>query len=245
MDEMGMGMHGSSVVLLTLVTSVLTATGTTYLVQRYEVFPPPQQAPVHQAVAPILVGLSEADARANTTALQLALLVEGREPSAGAAAGTVLRQSIAPGQPVPEGGGVGVVFAAPLPRVPKLIELSLAEAKEKLTRSGYKVTEGDTVPHPRVPAGKIVGQSPEPDAELPAGSAVTLHASSGPAELESPKLMGMALAAAKQKLSDLGLTTKVRWISKAETDTGVVLSQKPKPGQKLSPKATVEVVINR
>jgi eukaryotic-like serine/threonine-protein kinase len=240
-----MGMHGSSVVLLTLFTSVLTATGTTYLVQRYEVFPPPQQAPVHQAVAPMLVGLSEADARANTAALQLALLVEGREPSAGAAAGTVLRQSIAPGQPVPDGGGVGVVFAAALPHVPKVIELSVAEAKEKLTRSGYKVTEGDTVPHSRVPAGKIVGQSPEPDAELPTGSAVTLHASSGPAELESPKLLGLALASAKQKLSELGLTTKVRWISKAETDTGVVLSQKPKPGQKLSPKATVEVVINR
>jgi serine/threonine-protein kinase len=245
MDEMGMGMHGSSVVLLTLFTSVLTATGTTYLVQRYEVFPHPQEAPVHVAVAPVLVGLSEADARANTAALELALLVEGREPSAGATAGTVLRQSIAPGQPVPDGSGIGVVFAASLPHVPKLLELSLAEAKEKLSQSGYKVTEGEVVPHPRIPAGKIVGQSPEPDAELAAGSAVTLHASSGPAELESPKLMGMALAAAKQKLSELGLTAKVRWVSKAETDTGIVLSQKPKPGQRLSPKATVEVVINR
>jgi beta-lactam-binding protein with PASTA domain len=243
MDEMGMGMHGSSVVLLTLFTSVLTATGTTYLVQRYQVFP--QDAPVHQAVAPMLVGLSEADARANTTALQLALLVEGREPSAGTAPGTVLRQSIAPGQPVPDGGGVGVVFAASLPHVPKVIELSLAEAKEQLTRSGYKVTEGDLVPHPRVPAGRVVGQSPEPDAELAAGSTVTLHASSGPAELEAPKLTGLALAAAKQKLSELGLNTKVRWISKAETVTGSVLSQKPSPGQKLSPKATVEIVINR
>jgi len=240
---MGMGMHGSSVVLLTLFTSVLTATGTTYLVQRYQVFH--QEPPVPHAVVPLLVGLSEADARANTTALQLALLVEGREPSAGAAAGTVLRQSIAPGQPVPEGGGVGVVFAARLPSVPKVIELSLADAKEKLTRSGYKVTEGDLVSHPRIAAGKIVGQSPEPDAELAAGSAVTLHASSGPAELEAPKLMGLALATAKQKLSELGLTTKVRWISKAETVTGTVLSQKPAPGQKLSPKATIEIVINR
>ena len=240
-----MGMHGSSVVLLTLFTSVLTATGTTYLVQRYDVFPRPQEAPVHQALAPMLVGLSEADARANTAALQLALLVEGREPSPGAAAGTVLRQSIAPGQPVPDGVGLGVVFAASLPRVPKVIELSLAEAKEKLTRGGYEVTVGDVVPHPRISTGKVVGQSPEPDAELAAGSAVTLHASSGPAELEAPRLTGMALAAAKQKLSELGLTAKVRWISRAETDTGTVLSQKPNPGKKLAPKASVEIVINR
>jgi len=240
-----MGMHGSSVVLLTLFTSILTATGTTYLVQRYDVFPPAQPAPVQLTLAPTLVGLSEADARANTAALQLPLLVEGREPCAGVVAGTVLRQSIAPGQPVPEGAGLGVVFAASLPRVPQVIELGLAEAKEKLTRAGYKVTEGDPVAHPRMPAGKIVGQSPEPDAELVAGSAVTLHASSGPAELEAPKLLGMALAPAKQKLSELGLTPKVRWISRAETDTGTVLSQKPAPGKKLAPKAMVEVVINR
>ena len=63
----------------------LGTTGATYLMQRYQVFP--QEAPPHSTPAPALVGLTEADARSNATALQLALLVEGREPTAGVAAG--------------------------------------------------------------------------------------------------------------------------------------------------------------
>lgn len=241
MDEMGM--HGSSVILLSLFTSVLTTTGATYLIQRYQVFAP-EMAP-HLATAPTLVGLSEADARANTTALQVALLVEGREPSPGISAGTVLRQSVAPGQPVPEGAGIGVVFAASLPAVPKVTELTLADATEKLTRSGYKATRADDVPHPGLPPGSVVSQFPEADVELAAGSPVTLHLSSGPAELAAPKLMGMALPEAKDKLAALGLGLKVRWISRAETIENHVLSQKPSAGQKLAPKSVIEVVVNR
>ncbi|MEO8180750.1 MAG: PASTA domain-containing protein [Deltaproteobacteria bacterium] len=236
-------MHGSSVILLSLFTSVLTATGATYVLQRYQMFP--GELTSHPALAPMLVGLSEADARANTVALQLALLVEGREPSAGVSAGTVLRQSIAPGQPVPEGGGIAVVFAATLPAVPKVTELSLGEATEKLTRGGYKALPGEAVPHPRLPTGSVVSQFPEADAELAAGSPVTLHLSSGPAELAAPKLLGMPLPEAKEKLAALGLGLKVRWISRAETVENRVLSQKPSAGQKLAPKSVIEVVANR
>jgi len=237
------GMHGSSVILLSLFTSVLTTIGASYVIQRYQVFP--QETAPHLATAPMLVGLSEADARANTVALQLALLVEGREPSAGVPAGTVLRQSIAPGQPVPESAGIGVVFAAALPAVPQVTELSLAEATEKLTHAGYKVIQGDAVPHPKLPPGNVVTQFPAAEAELAAGSPVTLHLSSGPAELEAPKLMGMALPDAKDKLEAMGLKLKVRWVSRAETIENHVLSQKPNPGQKMVPKAVVEVVVNR
>jgi len=238
-----MGMHGSSVVLLSLFTSVLTTTGATYLLQRYQMFP--GEATAHPTSAPTLVGLSEADARANTVALQLALLVEGREPVAGVAAGTVFRQSITPGQPVPEGGGIGVVFAATLPAVPKVTELSLVEATERLARGGYQVLQGEAVPHPKLATGSVVSQFPEADTELAAGSLVTLHLSSGPAELAAPKLLGMPLPEAKDKLAALGLGLKVRWISRAETVENRVLSQKPSAGQKLAPKSVVEVVANR
>ena len=66
-----------------------------------------------------------------------------------------------------------------------------------------------------------------------------------PAELEAPKLTGMALPAARDKLAELGLTLKVRWVSRAETIENHVLSQKPNAGAKLAPKAVVEVVVNR
>lgn len=236
-------MHGSSVVLISLFTSILTTTGATYLIQRYQVFAP---EPVARATpAPMLVGLTEADARANTAALQLALLVEGREPTPGVAAGTVVRQSIAPGQPVPEGAGIGVTFAASLPAVPKVVALTQIAATEQLTRAGYKVVQGDPLPHAKLPVGSVVSQFPEADTELAAGSAVTLHLSSGPAQVEAPKLVGMDLPTAKEKLGELGLTLKVRWISRGETPENRVLSQKPDPGKRLAPKAVIEVVVNR
>jgi beta-lactam-binding protein with PASTA domain len=229
-------MHGSSVILISLVTSALTTTGATYLIQRYQVFSPEPVA--HVTPAPMLVGLSEADARANTA-------VEGREPTPGAAAGTVVRQSIAPGQPVSEGAGIGVTFAASLPTVPQVSASTGLEATEKLTRGGYKVVLGDPVPHAKLPVGSVVSQFPEADSELAAGSAVTLHLSSGPALVEAPKLVGMDLPAAKDKLSELGLTLEVRWISRGETVENRVLSQKPNPGKKLAPKSVIEVVVNR
>ena len=236
-------MHGSSVVLISLFTSILTATGTAYLVQRYDVFP--NTVAPRQVHAPLLVGLSEADARDNASALQIPLLVEGREAVRGAKPGFVVRQSIAPGQAVPDGTGIGVVFAAALPTVPKLAELPMAEARETLARLGFKGVEGAPVNDARVPVGHVVLQLPVAGAELEAGGAVTLHASGGPAEVLAPRLSGLPLAAATEKLESLGLTAKVRWISRAETVTGSVLSQKPEPGTKLQPKGSVEVVVNR
>src|SRR5262249_2323830 len=161
--------------------SVLTTTGATYLIQRYQVFP--QEAPSRPTPAPLLVGLTEADARANATALQLALLVDGREPTAGVAVGTGGRQALAPAQPVPEGTGIGVVFATSLPAVPKVTELSLAQANDTLTRAGYKLVQGDAVTHPTLKPGSVVTQFPEANAELASGSSVTLHLSSGPADV--------------------------------------------------------------
>ena len=236
-------MHGSSVVLISLFTSVLTAAGATYVMQRYQVFPAPQT--VREVAAPALVGLSEGDARANAQALQLPLLVEGREAARGVAPGTVLRQSIAAGHPVPDTAGIGVVFAANLPIVPKVTELSVAEAKQLLAKKGFKGEQGDAVPDARIAPGHVVRQAPEADAELEAGGIVVLMVSSGPTEVEAPKLTGMALRTATDKLGESGLVIKVRWISKAETVTGVVLSQKPNAGDKLAPKSTVEVVVNR
>jgi serine/threonine-protein kinase len=74
---------------------------------------------------------------------------------------------------------------------------------------------------------------------------VTLIVTSGPAEIQAPKLMGLSLERAKEKLGELGLSAQVRWISRAETVTYVVLSQKPSPGEPVAPKSSVEVVINR
>ena len=77
-------MNGAAVFLVALVTSVATAAGTVYAIERYELIP--RRAAVApaapQVTVPNFVGLSEADAQSNAKAAHLALLIAAREPSA-------------------------------------------------------------------------------------------------------------------------------------------------------------------
>ena len=90
-----------------------------------------------------------------------------------------------------------------------------------------------------------MGQDPEAGKPLKKGEKVTIQSSSGPGEIEVPKVIGMGHVAAKKKVDEAGLDGQVRWVSLAETASGVVLSQKPAPGEKLKPKEKVEMIVNR
>src|SRR6187549_1891752 len=120
-------MHGSTVVLISILTSAVTSVGSMYFVQRYDIFP--KKVEVVQTAVPDLKGLPEADARANAQAAHLALIVSAREASGEVKAGSVLRQSVPPGQRVPHDHPVTVVIAEELPKVPVLTGLKLADAK--------------------------------------------------------------------------------------------------------------------
>ena len=71
-------MNASTVILIAFFTSAATATA--------------------GEMVPELAGLTEADARANAAAANIALFVAGREPTPGRKPGTVVRQSIPAGQ---------------------------------------------------------------------------------------------------------------------------------------------------
>jgi eukaryotic-like serine/threonine-protein kinase len=242
LKQVAADMHGSTLVLVSLLTSVLTTTGTTYLLQRYDVLP---HAPQVEVVVPQLVGLSEADARANARTLELAVLVAGREATTDASTGTVLRQSIAPGSRVPPDYALSVVIAQAPPTVPSVAGLSVAAATERLKQHGYTIDVGTAVADGNVAAGSIVSQAPAADAPLAKGGVVVVHASSGPAEVVVPKLIGLKMEAATEKIEELGLKPATKWLSLAETVSHVVLKQEPSPGQPLKPGEEVALFVNR
>ena len=237
-------MHTSSVVLVAIVTSLLTSVGTVYLVQRYEILPQRAEK-VDDTVVPDLKGLTEADARRNTQAVELALLVAGREPSKEQNDGTVLRQSIPAGQRVPRQHPVSVVLASALLKVPQVTGLSLSEATLKLEQAGFEVEESESVPSADVEAGRIVEQAPTPGSELKQGASVVVKVSSGAAEVEVPQLSGMAHAKAKEELEKLGLEAKFVWVDLPETPSYRVIRQSPAAGKQLEPGESVQVVVNR
>jgi serine/threonine-protein kinase len=90
-----------------------------------------------------------------------------------------------------------------------------------------------------------VEQDPGAGKALKKGEKVSIVSSSGPGDVEVPKVMGMPVNAAKKKVDEAGLDGQVRWVSLAETASGVVLRQSPEPGKTVKPKTPVELIVNR
>jgi beta-lactam-binding protein with PASTA domain len=241
-------MNGSSVFLVAFFTSVLTAAGTVYVIERYGVLEPylHRGEKIELTEVPELKGLIENDARENLRAKRLSLMIKGRAPSAEAKPGTVLDQSLPPGQQVPAGGAVAVTIAEELPKVPDLGGLSVDEATAKLAAPGYKLKLGQPRADANVPEGKIVAQDPAGGTPLEKNVPIIVQVSTGPGELEVPKVVGVGVEAAKAQLEKAGFkVAPVRWLSLAETASYVVLSQKPEAGQKAKPGAEVQLTANR
>jgi len=238
-------MHGATTFFVAFLTSVITAAGTVYVIERYDVLPKKAAPAPPEAVVPSLQGLSEADARANATTAHLALLVASREPTADAKPGSVIRQSIPAGQRVPQQHPVSVVLAEEVPKVPTVTGLTEAEATQRAQQRGFALKVSGSVPSPTVAQGNVVEQSPAPDAQAAKGATIVVQLSSGPGDVEVPKLVGVHVNKAQEDLQKLGLKPVVRWIELAETQCYVVLSQKPAAKEKLKPGGEVQLTVCR
>src|SRR5260221_6930639 len=225
-------MDGSSVFLVALFTSVVTAAGTVYVIERTGIIAPRAEA-VPETVVPDFRGASESDARANAAAAHIALLIAAREPSPEAKPGTVVRQSAPAGQRVPREYSMSVVLAEEVPRVPGVAGLNATDARQRLEQAGYHAQDGVDA-SAAVEKGLVIEQSPKADTALAKGGTVRLTVSSGPDEVEVPKLIGVGIAQAQANLEKLSLKAVVRWISQGETPAYVVLSQKPAAAAKVN-----------
>jgi beta-lactam-binding protein with PASTA domain len=243
-------MNASTVILIAFFTSAVTATGTVLLLQKAGALAPAAAAAsagqdASLVVVPDFTGVAEVDARANAAAAHIAVLVAGREGAAGRKPGTVVRQSIPPGQRVPRDHPVSVVLADELPRVPKVVGLPAADATLKLEQAGFKVSSGAKVPDATVPEGAVISQEPGAEEPHEKGGSVVLRVSAGPAEVEVPRVTGSVVQRAKADLEKVGLKPKVEWVSLAESQGLIVLRQTPAAGQKAKPGTEVTIVANQ
>lgn len=237
-------MHGSTVFLIAFFTSLVTALGSVYAVERFNVFHN-QPVPVADTVVPDLRGFPEADARANAQASHITLLVGSREPSADTKPGSIIRQSIPAGQRVPRDHPMSVVIADELPKVPSVTGMTVADATKRLDDKGYKIQASAPIANATVPEGQIISQLPAADTPTEKGKAVTVQVSAGAEDVEVPKVMGLSVNNAKTALEKIGLEADVHWVSLAETPTFIVLNQKPKPKEKVKPGTKIEVTANQ
>jgi serine/threonine-protein kinase len=223
-------MDASSVILSAFVTSVLTAAGTVYVVEKYNIIPHGNVST--EVVVPDLHGITETDARANAAVAHIGILVAAREPTPDAKPGTIVRQSIN-------------VIAEEVPRVPSVTGITVPEATQRLEQRGYTLQLTATVPDQTVAQGLVIDQTPKAETAHVKGGTVTVRVSSGAGDVELPKFIGIGLAQAKTDIEKLGLKATIRWVAMAETPTYVVLNQKPPAGEKVKPGAEVQLTVCR
>ncbi len=181
---------------------------------------------------PDVVGLPLAEATQRLGRAGLGFGVEEKEDEE-AEAGTVISQLPEAGKRMAPGSTVDLIVSAGGPKImPNLLGQTEAEAlgllgqlgiaQERITLKEVASSEG---------LGTIVGQSPEPNKEIPVEAKIILEISKGPISIQMPKLTGMTEQAALDKLKKLGFNPDDVNLDKAENyiegGTNYVLDQDP------------------
>jgi len=237
-------MRGPALAILVVLLSVVTSIATVLGIERLKVLTPTTREQPAKVGVPSLKGLSEEDARQNLKGLGLVFLIGERKPVPGLKEGTVVEQAPPAGQQLEAHASVTVTLALEVPKVPDVVGRTLVEATSILAQGGYKLQASESIADAHVPKGSVVSQVPEAETPLEIDKAVVVRLSSGPAEVEAPRLIGQNIEKVKSLAKDLGFTLKIVWTALGETDSYVVLNQNPAPGTKLKPGDVLTVVVN-
>ena len=125
-------------------------------------------------------------------------------------------------------------------RVPDILGRSEAEGVRLLTAVGLKVGDRTEVQSDK-PAGQILKQLPEANAEVEPGSAVAIEVAAR-SDRVVPHLVGLHLAEAKASLDKSGLGADLAFRTEPR-HAGIVLAQDPQEGSRVDIAEGVELVI--
>ena len=129
---------------------------------------------------------------------------------------------------------------------PGVINMTAAEARERLAEVGLGYDEGRPVYSETVAAGSVVRTDPAGGERVLDGSDVTVVLSRGPERYQVPALRGMTEDQARTALEEDNLEVGDivrRWNERVER--GVVLRSDPKPLTELRPGTPVDLVVSR
>ncbi len=188
---------------------------------------------------PQLMNMTLLEANEALNKAGLYLKIEGEDYDPTVQAGRILRQDTPAGNTVKEKRAIKVIVSKG-PRiysVPSLVDETLSDAESSLMAKGLRIGRVINVHSDSVEKGKIIAQRPEPD-EPPADS-VTVLVSLGPNEVTyyCPDFTGKSYDEAKEVAGKLGL------VLQAKGESGVVVSQKPKPGTAVNSGDTIALIL--
>lgn len=127
--------------------------------------------------------------------------------------------------------------------VPGVVNLSEAEAKQRVEQAGFKF-DPQYQASATVEEGFVIRQSPEEGNKMAKGEKVTVWISTGKGKVVVPNLVGKSKETAYHELGKVGLNVDPREeVTDDKSKVGIVLRQSPEGGQEVAAGETVTLVI--
>lgn len=199
------------------------------------------KVPTH--VIPAVQGLTKEEAETQLRNLNYVLKFE-EEHSDSIPKGSVIKTSPVTGLEAEEGTEIVVTVSSgpSVLTIPGNLEgQSEQYVRETLTAAGFVPGRTTTVNSPTIPAGMVVGVTPESGAQADAGSTVDIILSNG--KVEVPSLVGLSRDAAIAALTsaDTLLSTNIETVTTSAQPAGTVVSQSAAPGTLVEQGSTITI----
>lgn len=161
------------------------------------------------------------------------------------AEGTVTKQNPAGGQKVAKGSTVEVFFSTGPKQVtvPDVSDKTQAEAREELTKLGFKVSDTVQSVDSTIEQDKVVETNPKAGTSQKSGATITLVVSTG--RMTMPDLTNQPLQAAQKTLQEMGLYASSTEEYSDSVAQGSVISTDPAAGTTIDPNITVTIVVSK
>jgi serine/threonine-protein kinase len=127
--------------------------------------------------------------------------------------------------------------------VPDVVGLAEERAVERIERAELEPNV-ERRPDPEIERGVVVEQSPQAGVRIQKGDQVTIVVSSGPRQVEVPRVVGMQFERAIQELDDAGLEWRQVEVF-SERPVGEVAGQNPRPGTSVSEGTRVTLRVSK
>ncbi|MGJ6981025.1 PASTA domain-containing protein [Aestuariimicrobium soli] len=181
--------------------------------------------------APALVSLSEGQATAEAHSAGFSLVTD-TVFSESVPKGDVISSEPVAGERVKKGTQLHLFVSAGPERypAPKLVGLTLDEAKQALTQGRLTLGTVTQTWHETVPAGQVLKASQSEGAPLKKNTPIDLTVSKGPQPITIPSLVGKPAVEAKDSLTKLGFEVTSTEKNSDTVAKGAVISQTPARG---------------
>lgn len=196
---------------------------------------------------PGFLGMTLEEAQEKAKELDLTVTLDGEELNSSYEPGQIVRQTPEEGTKIAKDEPIKVIIAAEeveLVEVPSLVGKTLEEASKLIKEAGF--TESAEYKFDADSAeNTILEQVPRAGDELEKGNVVKITVSMGKEEnnIELPTVLGKSEQEAKNILKNFNL--KISYREDKSQSEGIVLSQNPSPGQKMSTGSEVGIVVNK